>query len=72
VTVSIISFLSPNHTEKLAVDAAHHAQWTAESLKFEKRLTVSVIAPVCTGQISDLGKESYLEGLRKLVQERPV
>ncbi|MDP6836768.1 MAG: type II 3-dehydroquinate dehydratase, partial [Candidatus Marinimicrobia bacterium] len=33
---------------------------------------VSVISPVCVGQVSGLGKMSYLEGLRKLVQERPV
>jgi len=29
---------------------------------------ISVIAPVCVEQISGLGKESYLEGLKKLVQ----
>ncbi len=33
---------------------------------------ISVIAPACVGQVSGLGKEGYLEGLRKLVQGRPV
>lgn len=33
---------------------------------------ISVIAPVCVGQVSGLGRESYLEGLRKLAQERPL
>ncbi|MFQ6608168.1 MAG: type II 3-dehydroquinate dehydratase [Fidelibacterota bacterium] len=28
---------------------------------------ISVIAPVCLGQVSGLGKESYLEGLKKLI-----
>ncbi len=30
---------------------------------------ISVIAPVCVGQISSLGKESYLEGLKKLISQ---
>ena len=29
---------------------------------------VSVISPVCVGQISGLGKKSYLEGLKKLLK----
>jgi len=32
----------------------------------EEFRSVSVISPVCVGQVSGLGKMSYLEGLRKL------
>ena len=31
----------------------------------------SVISPVCVGQVSGLGKMSYLEGLRKLLKSIP-
>ena len=34
----------------------------------EKFRKVSVISPVCVGQISGLGKKSYLEGLKKLLK----
>ena len=34
----------------------------------EKFRSVSVISPVCVGQVSGLGKMSYLEGLRKLLK----
>ena len=30
---------------------------------------ISVISPVCIGQISGLGKNSYLEGLKLLIRE---
>ena len=35
--------------------------------KREEFRRVSVISPVCVGQISGLGKKSYLEGLKKLL-----
>ena len=36
--------------------------------KREEFRRVSVISPVCVGQISGLGKKSYLEGLKKLLK----
>ena len=38
--------------------------------KREEFRRVSVIAPVCAGQISGLGLESYLEGIRRLIPAR--
>ena len=37
----------------------------------EEFRSVSVISPVCVGQVSGLGKMSYLEGLRKLLRSIP-
>ena len=37
----------------------------------EEFRSVSVISPVCVGQVSGLGKMSYLEGLRKLLKSIP-